>query len=130
MPLIGDLTAVPELTLAPEEEYELRCIKSQKAHSKNTGRNGVMLVWEFIDQDNFQNLIETLWFGNDGEYMGDDEDKSNLMWRMVQDKLEAFDMSRDGDIELEDFNMLEVNALVGIESSDEYPDKNVIKKIL
>ena len=134
-----DLSTVPELVLAEEAEYDLRCIKAQTTTSKNTGRNGIMLVHEFVGEDNYVNLIETLWFGNnaaDGDlsaYDKDDVDKSNLIWRMFQDRLKAFDMTSDGELEVDDlladFQFLEFSAYVVIEDSDDFPSKNVIKKI-
>ena len=134
-----DLSTIPELTLAPEGEYDLRCTVVKKDHSDRTGRNGLMLKHEFVEDDNYQDIFETLWFGNnpkDGDvpaYGKDDEDKSNLMWRMFKERLQAFDVSVEGALELDDVMddllQMEFTAYVVVEESDDFPDKNVIKKI-
>ena len=134
MAFIKNLADLPEMILMPDGEYNLRIIRSMKSKPAKTGRNGLMLVHNFIDEDNAIDLIETMWFGNDdpseeGAYTGDDDSKSDLMWRMFQDRLKAWDMNSDGDLEPEDFVGIEFSAYVVIEDDGEYPAKNVIKKI-
>jgi len=140
MAFIKNLSSLPELTLMPEAEYNFRIVRALRSKPAKTGRNGLMLVHKFIDEDNAIDLIETLWFGNDDPndpnapegfipYTGDDDAKSDLMWRMVQDRLKAWDMNTDGDLEPEDFIGIEFSAHVVIEDDGQYPAKNVIKKI-
>lgn len=140
MAFIKNLADLPEMILMPDGEYNMRIIRALRSKPAKTGRNGLMLVHSFIDEDNAVDMIETLYFGNDDPndpdapegfvpYTGDDDSKSDLMWRMIQDRLKAWDMSADGDLEPEDFVGIEFSAYVVIEDGGEYPAKNVIKKI-
>jgi len=136
MSLIPNLSEIPDLAPVTPGEYDLRVIKAQASHSDKTGRNGVLLICDIIGEDEASNLMHTLWFGNDGQYKKDDEDKSNLMWRMVKDFLRAVGLSEDGEIELADFDGLEFTCELSFndgtddEGNAEYAPKNEIKRIV
>lgn len=143
MSLIPDLSEIPDLSpILPTSsdtkscgEHDIRVIKAQGTSSKKNGRNGILLVCDIIGEDEASNLMHTLWFGNFGDYNKDDEDKSNLMWRMVKDFLRAVGLSEDGNLEAEDFEGLEFSAELEYDDgkdedgNEEYPPKNVIKRI-
>ena len=114
MSLIPNLSEIPDLAPVAPGEYDLRVIKAQASHSDKTGRNGVLLICDIIGEDEASNLMHALWFGNDGQYKKDDEDKSNLMWRMVKDFLRSVGLSEDGEIELEDLAKMLEAAQEGI----------------
>lgn len=134
MSLIPNLSDIPELAPVEEGEYDLRVIKAKATSSNNTGRNGVLLVCEIVGEDTAENLMHTIWFGNDGKYTNDDEDKSNKMWRMVKDFLRAVGLDESGDIELDDFNGLEFSALLTIndgivDGEQKYAPRNEIVRV-
>jgi len=135
MSLIPNLKDIPEQVPVEPGEYDLRVTKAKKTQSARTGRNGILLVCDIAEEDNALNLMHTLWFGNDGDYTADDDDKSNLMWRMVKEFLRGVGLDEDGDLELEDFDGLEFSAYLEIEDgldedgNQQYPAKNVIKRI-
>jgi len=137
MALIPSLSDIPDLEPVPGgQEYDLRIIKAQKTKSNKTGRNGVLLVVDIIDEDNAMNIMHTLWFGNDGTYTSDDDDKSNMMWRMVKDFVTALGLDPNEDLEAEDFVDLQFTAIVEYDDgkdddgNQEYAPKNVIGRIV
>lgn len=136
MPAIPNLAAIKDLAPVEEGEYDLRIIKAQDTNSKKTGRNGILCVVEIVDEDLAKNIMHTLWFGNDGKYTKDDDEKSDLMWRMVKDSLESFGLSRDGEVELDEFADISFTAYVTYndgcddDGKQVYAPKNEIGKIL
>lgn len=125
MALIPDLSDIPELTLVADGEYDLRVIVAKEIPSKKTGRNSIMLVCEILEEDNALNLIHSIWLPMET----DDEDKKATMWRMIKEFLTAIGLDTADELEPEDFLHVEFSALLGTESSDDYADKNVIKRI-
>ena len=123
MPIIPNLSDIPELKPVENGEYDLRIIKAKTSTSKRTGRNGALLIIDIMDEENAPNIMHTLWFGNDGQYTDDDEDKSNMMWRMVKEFLTAIGMDADGDIEPDAFIGVEFSAalryLDGMETDED-----------
>lgn len=132
MTAIPNLAAIKDITPIAEGEYDLRIIKAQMTTSKKTGRNGILCIIEIVDEDLAANIMHTLWFGNDGKYNGDDADKSDLMWRMVKDFLGAIGLSRDGEVELDEFDDISFTAQVTYNDGgdDGYAPKNEIGRIL
>ena len=136
------MTAIPNLSKikdkAPVEpgEYDLRIIKAQDTHSDRTGRNGILCIVEIVDEDLANNIMHTMWFGNDGKYTKDDDDKSDTMWRMVKDFLGAIGLNRDGEVELDEFADISFTAEVTYndgcdeDGKQEYAPKNEIGRIL
>jgi hypothetical protein len=91
-------------------EFDLRIIKAQETTGKNTGRNGILCVIEVVDEDLVSNIMHSVWFGNDGKFTKDDDEKSDMMWRMVKDFLGSIGLSRDGDVELDEFEDIQFTA--------------------
>lgn len=144
MPAIPNLSEIKDLKPIKTDdgqsgsvgEFDLRIIKAQDTNSKKTGRNGLLCVIEIVDEDLASNLMHTVWFGNDGKYTKDDEEKSNMMWRMVKDFLGAIGLSRDGEVELDEFEDLTFTAdLIYNDGCDEdgkqeFEPKNELGRIL
>ncbi len=136
MPAIPNLSKIKDLAPVQPGEYDLRIIKAQNNHSDKTGRNGILMIIEIVDEDLASNIMDTMWFGNDGKYTKDDEDKSDMMWRMVKDKLEALGLNRDGEVELDEFADISFTAEVlyndgcDEDGKQEYAPKNEIGRIL
>lgn len=137
MALIPSLNEIPDLEPAEGgREYDLRITTAKSIQSKNSGREGVLLVCSFIDEENVQNLMHQIWFGNSEKYSGDDEEKSIDMWRRVKDFIRSLGLDPDQDLEVEDFKGLEFTALIdyndGINpetGKQEYQPKNEINRI-
>ena len=136
MSAIPNLAAIKDLAPVSPGEYDLRIIKAKDTNSKRTGRNGILCIVEIVDEDLADNIMHTMWFGNDGKYTKDDADKSDMMWRMVKDFLEAIGLSRDGEVELDEFADINFTAEVlyndgcDEDGKQEYPPKNEIGRIL
>ena len=136
MPAIPNLSTIKDLAPVQTGEYDLRIIKAQNTTGKKTGRNGILCVIDIVGEDNASNIMHTLWFGNDGKYTKDDDDKSDKMWRMVKDFLGAIGLNRDGEVELDEFTDLSFTAEViyndgtDEDGNPEYPPKNELGKIL
>ena len=112
MALIPALNEIKDLTpVEGGKEYDLRIIKAQKKKFRS-GRNGVSLIIDIIDEDNATNIFHNILFGNDGEYTGDDEETSNNWWRRVKSFCRALGLDPDNDIEAEDFEDLQFTAIV------------------
>ena len=129
MTLIPNLSEIKDLAPVEDGEYDLRVIKAQATNSKKTGRNGLLLVCDIVGEDTASNLMHTIWFGNDGIYNSDDDDKNQLMWRMVKDFLRAIGLDSNGELEVEDFQDLEFSAQLKYTQDDDYPAKNEIVRI-
>ena len=117
-------------------EFDLRIRKTDATKSKRTGRNGVQFIIDIIDEDNATSIFHSIWFGNDGTFTADDEEKSDNMWRMVKDFIRALGMDPEEEHESEDFENLEFSANIeysdGVDTStnrQEYPAKNEIGRI-
>lgn len=134
--IIPNLSEVRDLEPVPGgKERELRIIRAVETTSKTTGRNGVLFVIDIVDEDNATDIMHTVWFGNNpafGKYKaftGDDESKSNDMWRRVKDFIRAIGLDPDEEIDNEDFVDLEFRAIVELEEDEEYGDRNALGRI-
>lgn len=125
MSLIPNLSDIPELSIVPAGEYDLRLISRKETTSKD-GRKGIQTVWEIVGEDNALNVFDNIWLPMDK----DDPGKANTMWRMIKERLSALGLPTDGSLELSDFDGITCSARLEIENSEQYGDKNVIKKIL
>ena len=142
MSAIPNLSEIKDLAPVSPGEYDLRIIKAKNTNSKRTGRNGILCIVEIVDEDLADNIMHTMWFGNnvaDGamaKYDKDDAEKSAMMWRMVKDFLGAIGLSRDGEVELDEFADISFTAEVlyndgcDEDGKQEYPPKNEIGRIL
>ena len=121
------------------KEYDLRIIKAQDTKSNKTGRSGTLFVIDIVDEDHALNLMHTIWYGNDGTYTDDDDEKSDMMWRNCKEFIRALGMDPDEENDHEDFKDLEFTAILeyddGIVVDEEgnehqmYAPKNVLGKI-
>lgn len=139
--VIPPLNEIADLTCVEGgKEYDLRIRKVKPTKSNRTGRPGLLCIIDFIDEDNAAPIMHTLWFGNvPGTFSGDDEEKSEQMWRSVKDECRALGLDPDNGITAEDLEDLTFTALVdyddGIVEKDdgtqtqEYAPKNVIGRI-
>ena len=93
------------------QEYDLRIIKAQKKKFRS-GRNGVSLIIDIVDEDDATNIFHNILFGNDDDYKGDDEEQSNDWWRRVKTFCRALGLDPDNDLEAEDFEDLQFSAIV------------------
>lgn len=128
MAIIPNLSEIPDKKPVEAGEYDLRISKVKETKSKNTGRYGCMLVIDIEGEDNADSIFHTLWYGNYKDYQGDDDDKSNTMWRMVKDFLRALGLDPDNETDESDLVGLEFTAEVsyndGMSTDD---DGNPIK---
>ena len=112
MALIPALNDIKDLTpVDGGQEYDLRIIKAMKKKF-NSGRNGVNLIIDIVDEDNAKNIFHSILFGNDGDYTGDEEEQSNEFWRRVKTFCRALGLNPDNDLEAEDFEDLQFSAIV------------------
>ena len=89
MAMIPSLSEIPDRAPVEAGEYDLRITKAKETKSNRTGRYGCMLIIEIDGEDNAETVFHTLWYGNYKDYTKDDEDKNNMMWRMVKDFLRS-----------------------------------------
>lgn len=128
--LIPDLTDIPELTAVEEGEYDLRVIKATEKSSKRTGRPAIGLLCEIVGEDNAENVFHDIWLPMES----DDENKTQIMWRMVKEFLVALGLPVDGISDLSVFEDLEFSALLIYEDTDQDGEplarpRNSIKRI-
>lgn len=121
-------------------EYDFIITKVLETKSNRTGRYGCLLIIKFADMDYAADIMHTLWYGNYGDYNGDDEDKSNLMWRMVKEFLRSLGFDPEEETDFEDLLNYEFTAEIsynsGFTTDDDGnevkvgPPKNEIVRIL
>jgi len=123
MAMIPNLKDIPEKAPVEAGEYDLRITKVKETKSNKTGRYGCMLVIQIEGEDNANSIFHTLWYGNYKDYQNDDEDKSNMMWRMVKDFIRALGLDPDEETDESDLVGLEFSADVsfndGMSTDDE-----------
>ena len=128
MAIIPNLSEIPDKKPVEAGEYDLRISKVKETKSKKTGRYGCNLIIDIEDEDAASTIFHTLWYGNYKDYQGDDDDKSNTMWRMVKDFLRALGLDPDNETDESDLVGLEFTAEVsyndGMSTDD---DGNPIK---
>jgi len=138
MALIPNLAEIKDLFPiedCEDRQFDLRIIAAKAQNGKNTGRNGVMFVFEVVDEDLAQNVIHNVWFGNDGTFKKDDTEKSDQMWRGVKNFIRAIGLDPEMELEPDDFIGLDVTAALtydnGIndEGNQEFPPKNELGRI-
>lgn len=128
MAIIPNLSEIPDRKPVDAGEYDLRITKAKETKSNNTGRYGCMLIIEIDGEDAADNILHTLWYGNYKDFQGDDEDKNNMMWRMVKDFLRALGLDPEQETEESDIEGLEFTADVGFnDGMDTDDDGNPIK---
>jgi hypothetical protein len=110
MAMIPNLSDIPDKAPVEAGEYDLRVFKVKEIKSQRTGRYGCMLVCEIDGEDNANNVFHTLWYGNYKDFQGDDEEKNNMMWRMVKDFLTALGLDPNAETDESDLVGLEFSA--------------------
>ena len=113
MSIIPSLSEIPDKKPVEAGEYDLRITKVKETKSNNTGRYGCMLVIEIDGEDNADPIFHTLWYGNFKDFQSDDEEKNNMMWRMVKDFLRALGLDPEEETDDSDLVGLEFTADVG-----------------
>jgi len=111
--VIPNLSEIPDKKPVEGGEYDLRIRTAKETKSKNTGRYGCMLIIDIDGEDNANSIFHTMWYGNYKDFQGDDEEKNNLMWRMVKDFLRALGLDPEEETDEEDLVGLEFTADVG-----------------
>ena len=128
MSIIPSLSEIPDCQPVESGEYDLRITKAKETKSKNTGRYGCMLMIEVDGEDDADTIFHTLWYGNYKDFQNDDEEKNNMMWRMVKDFLRALGLDPEEETEDSDLVGLEFTADVGYsDGMDTDDDGNPVK---
>lgn len=112
MAMIPSLSEIPDRTPVEAGEYDLRITKAKETKSNRTGRYGCMLVIDIDGEDNAETVFHTLWYGNYKDYKKDDEEKSNMMWRMVKDFLRSLGLDPEQETDESDLQGLEFTAML------------------
>jgi len=110
MAMIPNLSEIPDKKPVDGGEYDLRITKVKETKSNRTGRYGCQLIINIDGEDNADTIFHTLWYGNYKDYQGDDEEKNNLMWRMVKDFLRALGLDPEQETDESDLVGLEFSA--------------------
>ena len=113
MAMIPNLADIPDKKPVEAGEYDLRIDKVKETKSNRTGRYGCMLVIHIEGEDNADTIFHTLWYGNYKDFQGDDEEKNNMMWRMVKDFLAALGLDPNEETDENDLVGVEFTADVG-----------------
>ncbi len=128
MAMIPNLADIPDKKPVEGGEYDLRITKVKETKSNRTGRYGCMMIIEVDGEDNADTIFHTIWYGNYKDFQGDDEDKNNMMWRMVKDFLAALGLDPNEETDESDLVGLEFTADVGYnDGMDTDDDGNPIK---
>ena len=140
MAMIPSLSEIPDRTPVEAGEYDLRITKAKETKSNRTGRYGCMLIIEIDGEDNAETVFHTLWYGNYKDYKKDDDEKNNMMWRMVKDFLRALGLDPEQETDESDLTGLEFTAMLtyndGMDTDDDGkpvkvgPPRNEIAQIL
>jgi hypothetical protein len=140
MAMIPSLSEIPDRAPVEAGEYDLRITKAKETKSNRTGRYGCMLIIDIDGEDNAETLFHTLWYGNYKDYQKDDEEKNNLMWRMVKDFLRSLGLDPEQETDETDLVGLEFTAMLtyndGMDTDEDGkpvkvgPPKNEIAQIL
>ena len=128
MAIIPNLSEIPDKKPVEAGEYDLRITKVKETKSKKTGRYGCQLIIEVDGEDNANTIFHTLWYGNYKDFQSDDEDKSNMMWRMVKDFLRSLGLDPENETDESDLVGLEFTAELSYnDGMDTDDDGNPIK---
>ena len=123
MAMIPSLSEIPDRAPVEAGEYDLRITKAKETKSNRTGRYGCMLIIEIDGEDNAETVFHTMWYGNYKDYTKDDEDKNNMMWRMVKDFLRSLGLDPEQETDESDLVGLEFTAMLtysdGMDTDDD-----------
>ena len=128
MAIIPNLADIPDKKPVEAGEYDLRITKVKETKSNRTGRYGCMMIIEVDGEDNADTIFHTLWYGNYKDFQGDDDDKNNMMWRMVKDFLSSLGLDPNEETDESDLIGLEFSADIGYNDGMDTDDEgNAIK---
>lgn len=128
MAIIPNLSEIPDKKPVEAGEYDLRITKVKETKSKKSGRYGCQLIIEVDGEDNANTIFHTLWYGNYKDFQSDNEDKSNMMWRMVKDFLRSLGLDPENETDESDLVGLEFTAELSYnDGMDTDDDGNPIK---
>lgn len=128
MAMIPNLSDIPDKAPVESGEYDLRITKVKETKSKRTGRYGCMLIVEIDGEDNADTIFHTLWYGNYKDFQSDDEEKNNMMWRMVKEFITALGLDPEEETDESDLVGLEFSADLSYnDGMDTDDDGNPIK---
>lgn len=128
MAIIPNLAEIPDKKPVEAGEYDLRISKVKETKSNRTGRYGCMLIIEIDGEDNADSIFHTIWYGNYKDFQGDDDEKNNMMWRMVKDFLRNLGIDPEEETDESDLVGLEFTADVGFnDGMDTDDDGNPIR---
>jgi hypothetical protein len=120
-----NFAAVPDLAVAEPAEYRVKVTKvSEITDSKSSDAKYITATLNIEGQKSLP-IFHRLFLPD-----GVDKDKDESKLRMMKTFLEAFGLSTAGKVNLDQLVGKMAWALVGIESSEGYPDKNNIKKFI
>ena len=122
MGIIPNLSDIPDKKPVEAGEYDLSITKAKETKSKKTGRYGCQLIIQIEGEDNASNIFHTIWYGNYKDFQGDDEDKSNTMWRMVKDFLRSLGLDPEEETDESDLVGLEFTADVSYSDGTDTDD--------
>lgn len=126
--IIPNLADIPDKQPVAGGEYDLRITGAKEKQSANTGRYGCMMMIEIDGEDTAETLFHTLWYGNYKDYQNDDDEKSNMMWRMVKDFLRSLGLDPEDETDESDLIGLEFTGDVGFnDGMDTDDDGNPVK---
>ena len=121
-----NLSDVKEPTIIEANtEVTLRIISVKEGVDKN-GNNYIQPVFEVPEVPEAKSFSYFLSIPND---QMDAKKKQNSGWRLLQ-FLTAFGVNSDGEIDLEDLIGLTADAILGVESSEQYGDQNYVKRFV
>jgi len=123
---IPDLSNIPDQGPVPEGEYQLKVRKAKDHVSDNTGRHGLMLICQVLNEPNAESVFHTMWFPFDHE----DDDKQTVMWRMVKEFIDGIGLDSSASPEARDFEGVEFSALLGYEDDGTNRPRNKIVRVI
>jgi len=116
MGMIPNLKEIKDRAPVEAGEYDLIITKVKEDKSKRTGRYGCQMIINIEGHNDASTIFHTLWYGNYKDYQGDEEDKSNDMWRRVKDFLRALGI--DPDQETDESDLVGLNFTAELSLND------------
>ena len=107
-----------------EVDIKIKSVK-HAATKKDPSKSGITVTFEVMDDENVSDSI--FWWTECPVQEGENF-VNNL--RRLKHFFEAFGIDTDEGIELDDLKGLTGSALLGVEDSDEYGERNVIKRFV
>lgn len=122
---IPDLSDIQEQQAQPEGEYDFKVVSAKDVISKNTGREGIRLGIQLVGISAAKMVNESMWLPMDS----DDEAKAEVMWRMLKERIRAFDLPDSG-CRTEDFIGLEKRGVFKLSQWEDGTEVNELVRIV